>query len=217
MAKNKILILNPNDLTAMRFATTLKNIGTASEIVDFTKAIFEDEPPLADLDGGNLYVLGTLELGDFKIAPKFDAKTLAEIVLELGLTKCGELWLVVCNSATKNPFKEDKVFLDDFNLELRRHSLLNKMEGGTCAKVGSLVGYRGYVGFYDYDTVKLDGGKQIAEYLLSIDNKNYGAQYIHTEPTPMSKENKFLTPKEGVVVVQGFDHLSWEIAKQVTL
>jgi len=210
MPKNKILIIDSNDTTAKRFAKTLQPL-TASEIVDFTTAILAEQTPLSDTDGGKLYVLGSLSLASFKISDRFDAKDVAGAVMELGLTTCSELWLVVCNSGTENPFKQDKVFLDDFVLELRKASLMSKVNGRACLKVGKLFGYKGYVGFYDNDTERLEGGTHIKKYLEKQGGAKFGVQYIHTEPTAASQDNKFIPAEEGVVVRKGFNDQSWEI------
>ncbi len=214
MAKNVIVILEGKDVTAQRFAATMQKLGMASEIVVFNQA--SDATPLADVDGGNVYVLGTLTLATHKIGG-YGPLLVADVLIVLGLSRCAYLCLVVCNSGVQNGFHNDRVFVDDVHLELRRASLLAKIDGGPCLRIDRFVGYKGYVGFYDGKTAALDGGKEIAEYLDREKRRTFGAMYIHTEPVTSSPHNEFLTPDEGVVTTMGFNHHSWEIASSTDM
>jgi hypothetical protein len=80
MPKSKVLILDSKDLTAKGFATTLKNIGTVTETVDFATSILAD-PNLVDrLEGLRL---------PSRHSPSRFSMTIASSGLAMGTTRRG--------------------------------------------------------------------------------------------------------------------------------
>ena len=140
-------------------------------------------------------------------AGKLSPAGMAEFLVLSGLEYVGTISLCICNSAVECPALGYKTFME----ALRQELISMAMANDASLYVGTIVGRLGYVNVYNAQLAESNINEIIVKHFKESGRgkPKIGSKYVHTEPTLLAKDNKFLDKGEnkkgtaGIAVMDG--------------